>query len=82
MVDRVKRWLAEGKEVKIFTARVSHDPDGSVARAIQDWCERHIGQRLEVTNVKTYETLEIWDDRAVAVERNTGRILGCNPEER
>jgi hypothetical protein len=30
MVERIKRWLAEGKEAKIFTARVV--PQGHVAQ--------------------------------------------------
>lgn len=72
MVERVKRWLAEGKEVRIFTARVYMD-NGSQKAFIQDWCEQHIGQRLEVTNVKDYGMIEIWDDRAVQVEFNTGK---------
>ena len=36
----------------------------------------HIGRRLIVTCVKDYEMIELWDDRAVAVEFNTGRYLG------
>lgn len=83
MLDRVKAWLATGQEVRIFTARVSHDGtqqrmDESQAcyRAIAAWCLAHIGQRLEVTNEKDYQMLELWDDRAVQVEPNTGIILG------
>lgn len=91
MVERVKQWLAEGKEVRIFTARVTLDPtkysaesgrfadDEFVAEAtaaIQDWCEFHIGARLAVTNVKDFDMLELYDDRAFRVEKNTGRIVG------
>jgi hypothetical protein len=76
MVDRVKAWLVEGMTVKIFTARVSttkDDRDPEEARKhIQDWCEKHIGQRLEVTNVKDFGLIELWDDRAVQVRRNIG----------
>lgn len=71
MVARVRNWLATGLEVRIFTARAfKASPD--VIRAIEDWSEKHIGQRLEVTCTKDYGMLELWDDRAVSVEPNTG----------
>lgn len=87
MVERVKKWLAEGKDVRIFTARVDGgtvalsmgDSLGELFRdverirtMIQDWCEEHIGARLPVTNVKDYGMVELWDDRAVRVVLNTG----------
>lgn len=72
MLERVKGWLSEGVEVRIFTARVSIDEDGSVERAIQDWCEQHIGHRLAVTCRKDYAMVELWDDRAIQVIPNTG----------
>jgi len=84
MVNRVKFWLSKGKTVKIFTARISegainldgtpHDI-GLVVNAIEDWCEEHIGQKLEVTNVKDFGMVELWDDRAVQVVGNTGLSL-------
>lgn len=69
MVERVKQWLAEGTQVKIFTARASipsHIPP------IQDMLERIGLPRLEVTNEKDYKTMEIWDDRCVQVVPNKG----------
>lgn len=76
MVNRVKRWLREGKEVKIFTARLaaSSQPDRTVS-IIQSWCRQHIGKALPVTNVKDQFCEAIWDDRAFRVTRNTGRQL-------
>jgi hypothetical protein len=82
MVDRVKKWLAEGQKVRIFTARVacgeSEDPHPSEAcrAVIQAWCQKHLGQVLPVTNKKDYGMIELWDDRAVAVVPNTGVIIG------
>ena len=73
MVERVKRWLDKGKTVKIFTARVDGD-DGFQERKIKEWCKEHLGQELEVTNVKTRSMYELWDDRAITVQRNTGRV--------
>ena len=69
MMARVKKWLNEGKTVKIMTARASVPeliPD------VQAWCLLHVGQVLEVTNQKDFGMIELWDDRAVQVEPNTG----------
>ena len=41
-------------------------------RAIQDWCIAHVGESLPVTNVKDYAMMQLWDDRAIGVETNTG----------
>jgi len=81
MVERVKRWLSEGKEVRIFTARVWIEGRGGEFEAqkareqVQDWCEQFLGARLPVTNVKDFGMAELWDDRAVQVEKNTGRRM-------
>ncbi len=82
MVNRVRRWLSLGYEVKIFTARVSDDADKLVATAaIQQWCERQFGVRLEVTNIKDFQMVELWDDRAVQVEKNTGMRMGYSTRQ-
>jgi len=73
MVDRVKQWIAEGREVRIMTARACDGRD--CVPAIERWCLRHIGEILEVTNEKDYHMIELWDDRAIPVEKNTGRVL-------
>lgn len=79
MLERVKGWLAEGVVVKIFTARVcgtdGRDVD-EVRGHIERWCLKHLGVVLPVTNVKDFSMEEIWDDRAVQVEPNTGRRVG------
>lgn len=77
MVARVIRWLDEGKDVRIFTARVSggshraaHVQKATIA--IRRWCIEVFGRPLPVTCSKDYGCVEIWDDRAVAVQKNTG----------
>lgn len=86
MVDRVKRWLNDGNEVRIFTARVDGGLGGveaedvaAVRGHIEAWCLKHIGIVLAVTNIKDFHMAELWDDRAVQVEANTGRMLGHSP---
>lgn len=76
MVNRVKGWLAQGKEVRIFTARVSRlqgEELQAVAGAIFRWSAEHIGEVLDVTCMKDFAMIELWDDRAVQVVPNTGR---------
>ena len=72
MVQRVKRWIADGKTVKIFTARAD---SAAERRRIADWTEVYLGKRLEVTNVKDHNIEAYYDDKAFRVERNTGKIL-------
>ena len=76
MIQRVKDWLSQGITVKIFTARVGFRSDPNFVarqtRHIQAWCEEHIGQKLEVTCMKDFAMLELWDDRCVQVITNTG----------
>lgn len=75
MVDRVKRWLAEGKDVRILTARVSDGPESVKARAaIEAWTAAHLGRALPVTDVKDDKMALLYDDRAVHVEPNRGEI--------
>ncbi len=72
MLERVKRWVREGRRVKIMTARAyGNRPDAITA--IQKWCIQHIGIILEITCVKDYGMIELWDDRAVQIMPNTGR---------
>lgn len=93
MVEFVKRLIANGVTVKIFSARACKEAAEfnstedvsaeeilkSAIAAVQDWCILHIGKKLEVTNIKTYTCIGLIDDRSVSVERNTGKIL-VNPD--
>jgi hypothetical protein len=79
MVARVRKWLAEGKTVKIFTARVSvPDPAmrAEISEAIRLYTLQHCGQALEATCCKDLNMIELWDDRAVQVIPNTGEPVG------
>lgn len=76
MVERVKGWLGEGRTVKVFTARYAEPGfTGTVRMAIHRWTMEHIGTSLDTTCTKDFGMVELWDDRAVAVEPNTGRQL-------
>lgn len=101
MVERVKAWLKDGVEVRIFTARAGdyehwkwarekgllNDPEyceafaqvdaiyNAIIKPIESWCELHFGQQLRVTAMKDFGMIELWDDRAVSVQMNTGKDL-------
>ena len=84
MVKLVKAWLAHGREVRIFTARVNPNPDVDAVlarKAIEVWCELHLGQILPVTYEKDRDMLLLFDDRARQVERDTGRVFGVHSFE-
>ena len=83
---RVLKWLAEGRDVRIFTARVAYEVDTcyvtgftftreDIVRVIQDWLERHGMPRLAVTCIKDFQMVELWDDRCVQVVPNTGKTI-------
>lgn len=97
MLDRVKNWLSEGKDVRIFTARAW--PLGTTDNAflgatsdrinqaheqvfrITEWCKLHIGKTLPVTCIKDFSMIELWDDRCVQVELNTGQPITAIPAD-
>lgn len=74
MVERVQLWLANGYDVKIFTAR-------GPSEQTSDWLMRHVGRDLEVTNKIDADMAEVWDDKIVCVKRDVGlaaRHAGVN----
>ena len=81
MVERVKKWLSDGKDVRIFTARVHGAKGQSALPYIQAWCREHLGREIPVTCIKDQKMTELWDDRAVQVTKNTGeRVDGAVSE--
>ena len=55
--------------MKIFTARCSVPEQLAPVAA---WLEKHGLGGLEITNVKDFKMIELWDDRCVQVITNTG----------
>jgi len=84
MVERVRLWLAAGREVKIFTARVcrAYSDWQDNETAIREWCFEQFGQELEVTAEKDGRMAELWDDRAVGLVMNMGEVAGLPESER
>lgn len=89
MTAKVQALLEAGKEVRIFTARVNdviffnqaglnsteYLLDCEIRIAISTWCLEQIGRYLMITNSKTHEADELWDDRARQLIPNTGEFI-------
>lgn len=90
MVDEVKRILADGYTVRIFTARVGvRGPSGNnkgvklaqIKQVIFDWTKEHVGVGLEATCVKDYNMISLYDDRAVRIMHNKGVTCCSFPQQ-
>ena len=79
MLARVRKWIAEGRTVKIFTARASSPRQ---VAAIKEWLASCGLPELEVTNVKDLHMIELWDDRCVQVTTNLGEPVGRKASSR
>jgi len=91
IVKMVRDFIAQGKRVKIFTARVcitGQKSDAGTAdlafslyqhALISVWLSEIFYTALEVTCVKDFLCEQIYDDRAWRVETNTGEIIGQEP---
>ncbi|MGF1452685.1 MAG: hypothetical protein ACFB21_11505 [Opitutales bacterium] len=73
MLQRVRYWLSLGFEVRIVTARAAEEDD-SLLEPIRKWLRKQKLGDLQITARIDAGCLELWDDRAVNVVRNTGRI--------
>ncbi len=72
MVNRLRKWIAAGKTVKIFTARASSPKQVAL---VKKWLASCGLPDLEVTNVKDLQMVELWDDRCVQVMTNSGEPI-------
>lgn len=84
MVNRVKAWLAAGRNVKIFTARLAQNTvaeELEQVRLIDDFCDSVGLPHLPITNRKDQHCVQLWDNRAVSVESNTGAYMDANSED-
>ena len=88
MADKVRAWLVAGDRVVIYTARACSwndfpwaEPDdnpitdrAAAIRIVQDWTEKHFGQRLEVVGGKGPWD-HAYDDKTYRIVRNTGKTV-------
>ena len=72
MLALVNKMINNGIRVKIFTARAT-DPEQ--LPIIRKWLKTNNLPELEITNIKDYYMIKLYDDRCVQVEKNTGRLI-------
>lgn len=72
MMERVRQMIDNGERVKIFTARAC---DPRQIALIRKWLKRQGLPELEITNIKDYNMVRLFDDRGIGVEANTGRLI-------
>jgi hypothetical protein len=77
MLERLQQLIRDGQRVKIFTARATVPQN---IPYVKEWLQRQGLPDLEVTNVKDFACLYFFDDRAIEVIANTGRL--ANPLRR
>ena len=77
MVQRVREIMAEGWEIRIFTARGAWATTlerRAIQWKIDEWCLSVFGQTFKITNAKDPACHAIYDDLAFRVIRNTGLV--------
>lgn len=72
MVKRVKAWCKAQKEVRIFTAR-AETLKGK--RAVENWLKENGLPALAVTNIKDSKMMELWDDKAIRVNKMAAHLV-------
>jgi hypothetical protein len=77
MVMRLNHLIQEGFRIKIFTARASEPAEIIL---VKKWLTENGLPDLEVTNIKDYGMLLLYDDRAIQVITNTGEIVENDKE--
>jgi hypothetical protein len=75
MVELVRKLSREGYRIKIFTARAC---DSNQIAMVREWLRKNGLPEFEVTNVKDFEMIRLYDDRAVQVIPNTGETVGVS----
>ena len=83
MVDRIRNWVTNGQEIRIFTSRVSpisakHN-DIKVERIreiIEEWLIDVFGFSLPITHEKDFAMVALYDDMSLyQIQKNTGEII-------
>ena len=74
MIDRINKWIKQGHNITIFTARADYS-DLMEKMDIEIFCVKHFGKILPITNKKSHNADLYIDDKAIRVERNTGKLL-------
>ena len=70
MVEKAKRYIEAGEDVRLFTARAYRmTPD--VEGALKEWCKEHLGKVIPIQAHKDHELMFFYDDRCRCVHDET-----------
>ncbi len=72
IIEKIQKLQDAGKKVKVLTARAF---DKKAIKPIQDWMKNNNIPLLEITNEKDPGMIDLHDDRAVQVRKNTGNLV-------
>jgi hypothetical protein len=72
MIEFVKKLIVDGNRVKIFTARAYL---AEQIPPVKEWLSSVGLGELEITNVKDFAMIMLYDDRCQQVVANTGNIV-------
>jgi hypothetical protein len=72
MIAVVQSLLQASVTVKIFSARACEPESVPI---VQAWAEKHGLGRLDVTNLKDYDLIRFYDDRAIQMVPNAGKSV-------
>lgn len=72
MVSKLKDWHKEKQEVRIFTARAEtlHGKNEVI-----NWLKKNNLPSFTVTNIKDSKMIELWDDKAIRVEKIREKLV-------
>jgi hypothetical protein len=79
VIKIAKSYIKRGITCKVFTARAK-DASSAQIKRIQDWTQKYLGKRLAVINEKDPFMIALYDDKAIQVEPNSGKVLGKEPK--
>jgi len=77
MLNHLNQLIQDGNRIKIFTARAS-DPEQILL--VKKWLKENGLPELEITNIKDYGMILLYDDRAIQVITNTGEAVKSSKE--
>ena len=77
MVEEAKRLLNLGYDVRLFTA-CAYDATPLQYENMRDWCKKYLGKHIPIQAHKDHNLFCFFDDKAISIEKDTGRILAGN----
>lgn len=77
MMKKVRKWIEDGDDIEIFTARVSGDANEATLATwhIDQWLRKHDLPPFTISCIKKKKYDLFMDDRAISVVKNRGVFI-------